>query len=153
MPTQWQAGTPDTNQPPNLICGADSNNLKRIILTDINGNVNVNIANNNPTGIIPVVSSALEANHVLKASPGNLYGFQITNGATAGYVMLYDATTAPVDGAVTPVKCYQLPANSTLVAGFGPPLAFSTGIVVGFSSTGPFTKTASATVFISGEVI
>ena len=36
-------------------------------------------------GITPVVSASLESNHVLKASPGNLYGVYATTGATAGW--------------------------------------------------------------------
>lgn len=104
-------------------------------------------------GITSVVSASAESNHVLKGSAGNLYGFQVTSGASAGYVMIFNATAAPGDGAVTPIKCYVLPANSTMGASWsqGPPLVFSTGITVVFSTTGCFSKTASATAFISGE--
>lgn len=100
------------------------------------------------------VTSSASANLVLKASAGVLWGFQVTTGASAGYVMIYNATSAPADGAVTPYRCYgQIPANYTLGVDFrpGPPIALSTGITIGFSTTGCFTKTASATAFIAGD--
>lgn len=103
-------------------------------------------------GSIPAVAStAVEASHVLKASAGSLYGMSITTSTVAGYVLLIDATTAPADGAVTPAKCYQIPSGSTIGILFEP-LAFTTGIVTVFSTTGCFTKTASATAYFSGEV-
>lgn len=103
-------------------------------------------------GITPVVSAAVESNHVLKASAGNLYAYQVTTGAAAGYVMLFNALSAPVDGAVTPVKCVAVAANSTVGVSMNPPEAFSTGITIVFSTTGCFTKTASATAMFSGDV-
>lgn len=102
--------------------------------------------------ITPVVSTAAEGSHVLKAGAGNLYGLSVTTGASAGYVMIFNATSAPADGAVTPIKCYSVPATSSFGASWNNPAAFSTGITVVFSTTGCFTKTISATAFISGEV-
>jgi hypothetical protein len=104
-------------------------------------------------GITPVVSSAAESNHVLKGSAGNLYSLYVTTGATAGYLMTFNATSAPADGAVTPIDCVQAPANQTtgLTFGSGPPDVYSTGITAVFSSTGCFTKTASATAFFKGR--
>lgn len=118
---------------------------------------NLKVGSGNPTsstdaGITPVVSSAAEANHVLKASPGNVYGIRVTSGAAAGYVLLFDATAAPSNGAVTPVDCIVLPANSSMGISYNPPWVMATGITVSFSTTGCFTKTASATAFISGAV-
>lgn len=105
--------------------------------------------------ITPVVSASVEASHVLKASAGNLYGLSATTSLTsAWYLLLYNATSAPADGAVTPIKCYAVPAGSqSLAASWGSiPARFSTGIVAVLSTTGCFTQTASATGFISGEV-
>jgi len=90
---------------------------------------------------------------VAKASSGNLYGFQATAGTTAGYVMAFNATSAPADGTVTPLKCYAVAASATRDVKFEPPVSFSTGITLVFSTgTDCFTKTASATVFMSGDV-
>lgn len=102
----------------------------------------------------PIKSGAAEGTHVLKASPGTLYGLYVTTGATAGYLMTFNATSAPADGAVTPVDCVYVPATTTIALWWGPqpPEYFSTGISVAFSSTGCFTKTASATAFFHAMV-
>lgn len=106
------------------------------------------------SGIAPVVSSSVETGHVIKASAGDLYGLQVTSGAVAGYVMVFNSTTVPAAGAVTPVKCFVIGANSSLGVSFDPtPLALSTGIAVAFSTTGCFTKTDSATAFISAQAL
>lgn len=102
----------------------------------------------------PANSAAAESNHVFKASAGTLFGLSVTSGASAGYVLVFNATTAPADGAVTPVACYALAANQTLGIAFTPfPLAMSTGITAVFSTgANCFTKTASASAFFLGEV-
>jgi hypothetical protein len=103
-----------------------------------------------------VSSTALEANHVITAFAGSLYSFEVqadaTLSAAAWWIMIYNATSAPADGTVTPIKCYQVPAgNPGANYAFPNPIAFSTGIVIGVSTTGCFTKTASAHAFISGD--
>jgi len=105
-------------------------------------------------GITPVVSTAAEGGHVLKGSPGNLYSVYATTGAAAGYLMIFNATTVPADGAVTPIECVYVPASATtsINYGSGPPAAASAGISVAFSTTGCFTKTSSATAFFHGNV-
>lgn len=104
--------------------------------------------------ITPVVSAAAEGSHVLKASAGNLYSLVVTSGAAAGYVMVFNATSAPADGAVTPAECVVVAANSTVSINFqGVPEAYATGITAVFSTTGCFTKTISATAFFSGKVV
>lgn len=98
-------------------------------------------------------STAVESGRVFKASAGNAYRFAITTGATPGFFMAFNATTIPADGAVTPVICRVIAANSTLSMSFeSMPVRFSTGVSVAFSSTGCFTKTASATAFLEGYV-
>lgn len=100
-------------------------------------------------------SAALEASHQIKASGGNLYWLTVTIGATSGYLLLFDATTPPADGTVTPQ--YAVPVSSDGASGFASleiqalPMSFIHGICAVFSSTGPFTKTASATAaFFAG---
>jgi hypothetical protein len=107
-------------------------------------------------GITPVPSTSLEANHIIKAGAGNLYSFNVSADATlsgaAWWLMIYNATSAPGDGAVTPAKCYAFPSGTTSYsAAFNIPINFSTGITMGVSTTGCFTKTASAHAFISGD--
>ena len=106
-------------------------------------------------GIAPVVSASAEGTHVLKAGAGNLYGLTTTIGATTGWVMVFDATSAPADGAVTPKFCRYIKSDGTGGSNslaWNPPAVMATGISVAFSSTGCFTKTASATAFFSGQV-
>jgi hypothetical protein len=105
------------------------------------------------SGATHVQTSALAANLVVKASPGNLYDFEVAADATlsgaAWWIMIYDATSAPADGAVTPAKCYAMTAGATtLTAAFPTPTAFTAGITIGVSTTGCFTKTASTHAFI-----
>jgi hypothetical protein len=104
--------------------------------------------------ITPGSSSALEASHVLKASAGNLYSLYVATTTAAGWLMTFNATSAPADGSVTPVEAIQIPAGSAAAISFdgAPPDYYSTGIVAVFSTTGPFTKTASATAFFKWRV-
>lgn len=107
----------------------------------------------NASAITPVVSASVETGHVLKASAGNLYAVYVTTGAAAGFLMTFNSTTVPAAGAVTPVDCVPVAANSSVsIAYLDVPEAFSTGISAAFSTTGCFTKTDSATAFIHGNV-
>lgn len=101
----------------------------------------------------PVATAAAAAAQVAKAAPGVLYGLNVVSGASAGYVMIFNLAAKPADGTVTPSKCYALAANSSLQMGWDKGLSFSVGIVIVFSTTGPYTKTESATAFIESEVI
>jgi hypothetical protein len=103
--------------------------------------------------IVSTATSAAAAGVVLKTSAGNLYSCTVSSGATAGYLMVFDAVAAPGDGAVTPVHVIQVAANSTQTTFFPVPVRCNTGITLVFSSTGPFTKTASATAFLSGQAV
>lgn len=106
--------------------------------------------------LFPSSSSALAANQVVAALPANLWSFEVsadsTLSAAAWFIMIYDATTAPSDGSVTPAKCYALASGTTLFsASFTLPIQFQNGIVIGVSTTGCFTKTASIHAYISGD--
>lgn len=101
-------------------------------------------------------STALAANQVVKGAPGVLYSFEVSADATlsaaAWWIMIYDATAAPVDGAVTPKKCYAQPSGAVSASyAFTRPVQFGVGITIGVSTTGCFTKTASVHAFISGD--
>lgn len=101
-------------------------------------------------------SSALAANQIVVTGAHQLVSFDVaadsTLSAAAWWIMVYDATAAPGDGAVTPAKCYALPSGTTTFNGaFNIPVNFATGVVIGVSTTGCFTKTASTHAFISGD--
>lgn len=102
--------------------------------------------------ITPVVSTTLESGHVLKVGAGNLYRVEVTS-TVAGYLMVFSTPTVPADGAVTPLLCRAVGANvSTEVDHSTAPDRYASGISVAFSTTGCFTKTASATAMFEGSV-
>lgn len=107
--------------------------------------------------IVPIVSSTVESGHVLKASAGNLYSIYV-NSTVTGLLMVFNSTTVPADGAVTPIECVsttQIGNNFIASINYspGPASSYSTGISVAYSTgTNCFNKTASATAFFHGTV-
>lgn len=98
-------------------------------------------------------SPAVSGGYVVRTGTTNLAGLNVVTGGTAGYVMLFDATAVPADGAVAPKRCMPIAANTGIDLNFrGSPLRFDNGLVAVFSTTGCFTKTISATAFIAGDV-
>jgi hypothetical protein len=101
--------------------------------------------------------SALCSNLVLESGgPHNLYSLEVsadpTLAASAWWVLLFNATSLPANGAITPFKCYAMPAATTVFsAAFPSPVTLSTGTTIGVSTTGCFTQTASIHAFISGD--
>lgn len=79
-----------------------------------------------------------------------LYGLSFSS-TVAGTLFIYDATSCAANGTVTPKKAYAYTvANTSIgVSWADVPLINATGIAACFSSTGPFTATASTTAFIS----
>lgn len=106
-------------------------------------------------GVAPVQSSSVETGHVIKASGGNLYDFNVSADATLSAVtwaaLIFNSTTVPAAGAVTPVRCYIVPAGTTSISGsFQTPMYLGTGISIAVSTGATcFTKTDSAHAFIS----
>lgn len=136
---------------------ADTTTPTQQLKVNADGSINVDAAiTPSPTvGATYGSTAALGSNLVLKASAGTLYDFVVsadsTLSAAAWWIMVYDATAAPADGAVTPAKCYAMPSGTTSASyAFPTPTKMLTGITVAVSTTGCFTKTASAHAFISG---
>jgi hypothetical protein len=107
--------------------------------------------------VAPQATQAAASNSVFKASAGNLYSIDVTVGATSGWVMVFDATSLPANGATTTTLKYCWPAISNGTVGgmsrsWHIPISFANGIVVGFSSTACNSLTASATAFFYGQV-
>lgn len=119
------------------------------------GASSANIGNVNPA--THGQCSTLCASDVLKNSAGALYSFEVQADATlsgaAWYVMIFDATSLPADGTVTPAKCYAQPSGTTQMGGTlaAGGATFGTGIVIGVSTTGCYTKTASTHAYIAGD--
>lgn len=101
------------------------------------------------TGAGSALTAALSSSLVAAGAAANLYGFNATTTSTGGYFMIFNTTSVPGDGAVVPVKVYAVGANSSIEVAYNVPVRFSGGIVMVFSTTGPFTKTASATAHMS----
>lgn len=106
--------------------------------------------------VTPTVTSAAANNLAAKAGPGRLYHVYAANQtATAGFLMVINATAVPSDGAVTPLLCVALPASGTATMAFVPSsAAFNTGIMAVVSSgANCFTKTTGViTAFISALI-
>jgi hypothetical protein len=101
--------------------------------------------------LTPVVSGALETNHVFKASAGNLYSAYATstNSGVSGFFVCINATSISA-GAITPIDFVAMgpgPATVGISYSPGPPGAYSTGITCAETvATTPFTYTAPASV-------
>lgn len=92
-----------------------------------------------------VVSTALEASHVLKNGAGKLVSLHVYNSGSAQFILIMNSTTVPADGAVTLLyPPIAIPATSNISLTFPVPLTASTGISVANSSTGTFTKTVGS---------
>jgi hypothetical protein len=64
----------------------------------------------------PVATTAAAASQIAKASAGIMYGINVVSGASAGYVMIFNAATVPADGhryasEVLCARCQQFFAN------------------------------------------
>lgn len=86
----------------------------------------------------PSATPAAASSLIIRAASGYLTGVNVTSGATAGYVMLFDRATVPADGAVSPLRCLPLAANTGLESNYrSAPLRFTAGIVVVFVGREP----------------
>jgi hypothetical protein len=126
-------------------------------LATLAGAITAGVMSVKQTGPVPGVTTAqtgaAASSLVAKASAGSVVS--ISGSAVSGsFIMIFNATSAPADGAVTPLKCWGPMAAAGPFAfgwGPGPVLTMSTGITVVSSSTGCFTKTATNAAFIAVE--
>jgi hypothetical protein len=102
-----------------------------------------NVITTQKPAVTQVISSALEASHVIKASAGQLVQLSIFNSkASAQFILVMNATSLPSNGAVTLLyPPIPIAAGSLVVLDLPSPLVASTGIVVANSSTGTFSLT------------
>lgn len=104
--------------------------------------------------IIPQASAALEASHIFRtAGGGQIWSLNVANNnAAVRWVLIYDSTTVPADGATTPVKWIEMAATSSQIIALHRPWGFTTGVVFVCSTSGPFTKTITTDCGFSVEM-
>lgn len=143
-------GTDQTGSAPNYpavgIAGIDANGKIQRPLIDANGGLFTSASAARAAGQAPSNAgvAAYAASLVVKASAGILYGITIYNSkAGAQWIQIHNTTTLPADTAV-PVISLVVATVANLVIEFGSyGKAFTTGITICNSTTGP-TKTIGA---------
>lgn len=155
---------------PVRVAGADGGSLTRTLLTDTTGRlviapiagtffqttqpVSIAPTATSATAVAPVSTSTAPTSGclVVKASAGNLFTASGVAPA-AGYIMVFNAASAPANGTVTPTNVIQATAAGTWSLTFPAFGQFmSTGITICDSSTGPYSLTAvTSGVFITGQ--
>jgi hypothetical protein len=106
-----------------------------------------------PAHVTPQATTAVATSVVVPNGVLGLHGASVTTGAAAGYFLILNAASDPGNGAVTPVKCVPVGANSAAGISADPDTMwdFPKGIVLVFSTTGCFTETQSATAFFTWQ--
>ncbi len=135
-----------------------TDNTFAAVQCDVNGRLLVTPGSSAAaTAAATITGSGAAANSlVLKASAGNLFSVTATNlTATAGFLVVLNATAAPADGAIVPLACVPVAANGTATISYPTPARFTTGITVVITSAVTcYTKTTGVvTAFISGTAL
>lgn len=124
---------------------------------DANGLYNVAASSSAAAvGLTPITATNVSS-LVVKASAGNFYGGVIVAGATAGFLIAYNAASAPASGAALTATqilgVVQVAANGSAALGeYTVPDRFSTGVVLLFStSTTTYTVPANNAAFLRGR--
>ena len=95
-------------------------------------------------------TTALAASLVVKATPGKLFGFQGYS-TTIGFIQVHNTTSVPADATV-PVEVIPIGANLPFSFDGGKKgIAFSTGITVVFSTTGPTKTIGGSAIWVSAQ--
>ena len=104
-----------------------------------------------PVSVQPVSSPAISGGWVAASTRTDAYRLGASSSSTAGWFMVFDATTVPADGPVVPKFCRAAAAGASVSLVFVNPAAFRNGIVLVFSTTGCYVKTSSPTAFFEAS--
>lgn len=97
----------------------------------------------------PTPATATGTSLVGKASAANLYGYSLTQGATAGFFAFLNVTAAPAaSAAIAPLECVPVPANGYVARRQDIPDRYTTGLVI-VSTSSCTTYTAVTPVLMS----
>jgi hypothetical protein len=100
-----------------------------------------------------IASTALEGSHVFAVGEANVFAVTATGLSAFAWLMLFDAAAVPADGPVTPLAAIQATSLAVVqIAWGGVAASLGAGVVAVLSTTGPFTKTAGPTGFLSALV-
>lgn len=131
-----------------------SNGSGALLVATVGGSGSTVITPGTTAGQAPSnsTSGAYEANRVVKASAGTLFGFTIYNSlAATQFIQIHDAASLPADGAV-PVLVISVPASTSVALDLNPfGRRFTTGIVICNSSTGPTKTIGAANLWVDAQ--
>ncbi len=105
--------------------------------TDLNGRLQVQLAPSTSRGLTPykLISAATTNAQFIKASAGNVYGYEFfNNGPAPVYVKLYNKASAPTVGTDVPVKVWMVPAEGGLTRDVANGISLGTGIAIAITS-------------------
>lgn len=124
---------------------------------DVNGSwVVMSASASASVGIAPATTQGSNTNS-LKGTAGNVYSLQGLASTTAGFLILYDAATAPTSGTAltaTLVRyCMPIAASQGLDKVFQVPAAMTNGAQILFSTTcSTYTAVSPAAIQLTGQV-
>ena len=111
-----------------------------------------------------ISSTAIEGSHIFCSQGGcRLWSLTVTTNASAGYLLVFDSSTDPADGALsppsaggpgtTPAYCYAWPAGYSANISWPSAVQFRRGLTAVFSTGADCVhKTESATAFFTAQV-
>lgn len=115
------------------------------------------VASASATNALTATTSAGSATLNAKATGGNAYSVNVSNGTTAGCLVLYDSATTPTSGTALTASAIRfhlfLAASTSFFTPFQMPIAFANGVQVLFSTTcTTYTTPATTPVVMSVQV-